>query len=88
MFLPGHEDVGGEDWFTKKLMESNQKSNSKNITAGIETRSNLLQNTSDKQGSSLSANKQRKDGIRRPSVAQTLSIVASLNDRLARQAEK
>lgn len=43
MFLPAHHEIGQQDWFTKMLLQSNEKSSkgSNLVIGGIETRGSL-----------------------------------------------
>jgi len=67
MFLPSHEEIGKQDWFTKMLLKSNEKSETGKtsfVIGGIETRSSFLLSQT-----SQSIKKQRKSVERTPSVS-------------------
>ena len=82
MYLPDHSKVGEQDWFAKKLMQSNSKKKmTKNvIIGGIETRSNILTNSV-----SIKIRQERHSYEKSPSIEQNLSLIRILNDRLARR---
>ena len=85
MYLPAHSKVGEQDWFAKKLMQSNSKKKvtNKTIIGGIETRGSILTSSV-----SIKIRQERNSYEKSSSIVQNLSLIRILNDRLARRKQE